>query len=190
MGFLGEISGDVGKRILQVRETEKLNQEEFANKLGLTKSAISGYETGRRVPAKAILKSIAQTFSYNENWLFRGTGDPKHFEIYEGLHAIFAHFNCSDFERDFLGKYFGMTEKDRHLFCNYMNYLFGTDSHEISPENDIIHDVLLELKEERSEQDADEEAARQRAGDLYVKERQKEEKPDVPVSSANESAAG
>ena len=42
MGFIGEISGDVGKRILQVRETEKLNQEEFANKLGLTKSAISG----------------------------------------------------------------------------------------------------------------------------------------------------
>ena len=60
MGFIGEISGDVGKRILQVRETEKLNQEEFANRLGLTKSAISGYETGRRVPTKAILKSIAQ----------------------------------------------------------------------------------------------------------------------------------
>jgi transcriptional regulator with XRE-family HTH domain len=188
MGFIGEISGDVGKRILQVRETEKLNQEEFANRLGLTKSAISGYETGRRVPTKAILKSIAQIFSYNENWLFRGDGDPKHFEIYEGLHAVFSHFRCSDFERDFLGKYFGMAEKDRHLFCYYMNYLFGADSHEISPENDLIHDALLELKKEHSTQDTDEETARQRAGDLYVKEHQKEEKLDAPASSANGSA--
>ena len=164
MGFIGEISGDVGKRILQVRETEKLNQEEFANKLGLT------------------------IFSYNENWLFRGDGDPKHFEIYEGLHAVFSHFRCSDFERDFLGKYFGMAEKDRHLFCYYMNYLFGADSHEISPENDLIHDALLELKKEHSTQDTDEETARQRAGDLYVKEHQKEEKLDAPASSANGSA--
>lgn len=190
MGFIGEISGDVGKRILQVREAEKMNQEDFANKLGLTKSAISGYETGRRIPTKAVLKSIAQMFSYNENWLFRGSGDPKQFEIYEGLHAVFSHFNCSDFERDFLGKYFGMTEKDRHLFCYYMNYLFGADSRETSPENDLIHDALLELEKEHHGQGTDEETARQRAGDLYIKERQKEEKPDTSASSANGSAVG
>ena len=69
-----------------------------------------------------------------------------------------------------------------------MNYLFGADSHEISPENDLIHDALLELKKEHSTQDTDEETARQRAGDLYVKEHQKEEKLDAPASSANGSA--
>lgn len=177
MGFIGEISDDVGKRILQIREKEKLSQEDFANKLGLTKSAISGYETGRRIPTKAVLKAIAQVFSYNENWLFRGSGAPKQFEIHEGLHAVFSHFHCSDFEREFLSKYFGMAEKDRDLFCYYMKYLFGADSHEISPDDS-------------NAQKTDSKPMRERAADLYSEQEQKEEKPDAPASSANGSAVG
>jgi len=184
----------VGKRILQIREEAGLKQEEFAESLGLTKSAISGYETGRRVPSNAILKSIAQTFSYNENWLLYGNGNPKTFEIYEGLHAVFTHFKCSDYERAFLGKYFGMGEKDRHLFCHYMNYLFRDIPHEFDPEQDLIQDALLELQNESTSETPttsdDVEALAQMAAELTREQAVIEKKPDVSASSAKESDVG
>lgn len=187
-------NNDVGNRILQVREAEGLKQDEFAESIGLTKSAISGYETGRRVPSNAILKTIAQTFSYNENWLMYGVGDPKTFEIYEGLHAVFAHFKCSDYERAFLGKYFGMSPKDRNLFCCYLDHLFGNTPHEISPEQDLIQDVLLELQNETTSETQmasdDVEALAQRAAEITREQAIVEKKPDASVSSVKESDVG
>ena len=149
------IGNDIGKRILYIREKEGMSQEEFARKLGLTKSAISGYETGRRTPPNAILKSIAQTFSYSENWLFYGTGDSKLLKMDEGLCEIFSYFKCTEFETDFLRKYFNMSRKERDLFCHYMNYLFGDASLEKSTASDIILDVMQKEPKDRTNEETE-----------------------------------
>lgn len=62
-------------RIKELRKSLGLNQTEFGEKLGVTTSAISGYELGTRVPSDAIIKSICREYGVNETWLRTGAGD-------------------------------------------------------------------------------------------------------------------
>ena len=115
----------MGERILFVRENcGDLSQEEFAKRLGMTKSAISGYETERRVPTESVLKHIAREFHVDEDWLMNGNGEP--FEPDDGdiLEDIFHRFNCSEFERAFLKEYLFLPERDRLEFSAYLEHLF------------------------------------------------------------------
>lgn len=116
---------NMGERILYVRENcGDLSQEEFAQKLGLTKSAISGYETGRRIPPDNVLKHIACEFGIDEDWLRFGNGEPFVPTPDDYLEGVFNQFECSDFERAFLGSYFSLSEKERRVFCGYLESVF------------------------------------------------------------------
>lgn len=70
----------MNSRIKELRKALKLSQDEFGAKLGITNTAISGYESGRRSPTEQIILSICRTFNVNENWLRYGEG-----EIFEDL---------------------------------------------------------------------------------------------------------
>lgn len=50
---------DVGKMIAQIRKERGLSQMQLADRLGLTKQAISNYENGRREPDYVTLEAIA-----------------------------------------------------------------------------------------------------------------------------------
>lgn len=54
---------DVGKRIQQAREEAGLSQEELASMLGLTQSALSNYELGKRRLHLANLQEIARNLN-------------------------------------------------------------------------------------------------------------------------------
>ena len=62
-------------RIKELRKSLGLNQTEFGARLGITPSAISGYEIGTRVPSDAIILSICREFGCNETWLRAGEGE-------------------------------------------------------------------------------------------------------------------
>ncbi len=115
----------MGERILFVRENcGDLSQEEFASKLGLTKSAISGYETERRVPPDNVIKHIACVFNIDEDWLRDGVGEPFFPTPDDAIEMLFEQFGCSDFEKAFLSAYFDMPDKDRCKFSKYLEQLF------------------------------------------------------------------
>ena len=59
-------------RISFVRKSEKLNQQEFANRLGLTKNFISLLETGDRKPSDRTISDICRIFNIQEDWLRYG----------------------------------------------------------------------------------------------------------------------
>ena len=61
-------------RIKQVREQNKLSLTKFADALGLTVSAVSLYESGKREPSNAVLTSMAKTFNVSFAWLKTGEG--------------------------------------------------------------------------------------------------------------------
>ncbi len=113
----------ISERILFARESCGLNQEEFARRLKMTKSAISGYETGRRIPPDSVLHTISLTFGFDEDWLKYGIGDPVAPNPDDALEELFKQFGCSDFERAFLFSYFSMSDKDRMTFCAYAKEL-------------------------------------------------------------------
>ena len=53
---------DVGSRIKELRVSQKITQNDFASRLGVTKSAISSYENGSRLPSYDILIKISRIF--------------------------------------------------------------------------------------------------------------------------------
>lgn len=53
---------ELGNRIKELRTARKMTQAEFADRLGVTKSAISSYENGSRLPSYDILIKIARVF--------------------------------------------------------------------------------------------------------------------------------
>lgn len=60
-------------RIKEIREIEKLTQEEFGKKIGSARNTIANYENGNRKPSNAVITSICREFNINEEWLRNGT---------------------------------------------------------------------------------------------------------------------
>ncbi|MBQ7355381.1 MAG: helix-turn-helix transcriptional regulator [Clostridia bacterium] len=65
----------MGSRIRELRKTLKLNQSEFASRIGSVQNTITGYETGRREPSNQVVTLICREFNINEDWLRTGEGE-------------------------------------------------------------------------------------------------------------------
>ena len=64
----------LNSRLKELRKSVNLTQTEFADKLGLAQNSIASYESGRRTPNEAIVKSICREFNVNQDWLVNGNG--------------------------------------------------------------------------------------------------------------------
>lgn len=65
----------MNQRLKLVRKKLGLTQEEFADRLGIKRTAISNYEIGRNVPIDAVLSLICREFGVNAEWLRTGSGE-------------------------------------------------------------------------------------------------------------------
>lgn len=66
----------MNSRIRKVRTDNGLKQDDFAERLGLTKNFISLIETGGRDPSDRTVSDICRIFNVNEVWLRTGDGEP------------------------------------------------------------------------------------------------------------------
>lgn len=62
-------------RIKKIRKTFDLTQQAFAERLGVKRNNIAGYEIGSRSPSDAVISLICREFNINEEWLRNGTGE-------------------------------------------------------------------------------------------------------------------
>lgn len=62
-------------RVLLIREKKELSQEEFGERIGVTKSTISLIERKLRNPSERVIRDICREFNVNEEWLRNGTGE-------------------------------------------------------------------------------------------------------------------
>lgn len=62
----------MNKRIAMVRKQSGLNQQDFAEKIGLTKNYVSLMETGARSPSDRTISDICRIFDVQEDWLRNG----------------------------------------------------------------------------------------------------------------------
>lgn len=62
----------LNQRIIQARRIRNLSQANLAERLGVTRTAISHWETGRSNPSTKHLESIAQILGIDANWLISG----------------------------------------------------------------------------------------------------------------------
>ena len=65
----------MNQRLKGLRKQLGLTQEEFADRLGVKRSAISNYEIGRNEPIDAVISLICREFNVSEQWLRTGEGE-------------------------------------------------------------------------------------------------------------------
>lgn len=62
-------------RIRIVRESERLTQAEFGERLNLSRSFVCALENGQREPGPRTILDICREFQISENWLRTGDGE-------------------------------------------------------------------------------------------------------------------
>lgn len=102
------------KRINQVRISQGLTQDIFADKLKVSKNYISQIENGRKVPSERLIDDICEKFSVNNIWLTTGNG-----EIYAPKDGQFSTIlseledSDDDFIKDLISVYMELDEDSK-----------------------------------------------------------------------------
>lgn len=65
------------ERLKEIRIVRKMNLFQLAEKLGLTKQAISNYEHGKSMPSSEIISKMLNIFDISRNYLSKDTIEPK-----------------------------------------------------------------------------------------------------------------
>ena len=65
----------VGDRIKAIRLENGMTQQQFADRLDMTRGAISNYEIGRNMPFDATIALICDRFGVSRRWLETGEGE-------------------------------------------------------------------------------------------------------------------
>lgn len=77
-----------GERVKSVRRAKEMSMEQFGEKLGVTKTAISYVENDKRNLTEQMLKSICREFNVNEDWLRTGVGGRENMFIPEDMRYL------------------------------------------------------------------------------------------------------
>lgn len=65
----------MNNRIVQLRKSREWTQDEFAEKMGISKNYVSLIENGKKKPGDRLISDICREFNVNEKWLRDGIGD-------------------------------------------------------------------------------------------------------------------
>lgn len=111
--------GEFAKRLKKLRTDKFLTQDELAPELGISRSTLGMYETGKREPDFETLETIADFFNVDMNYLIGYSDDPHDWEKIgnnAGIHP----------PKDYEGSYedyvkFKMYEEQDALIDSYYN---------------------------------------------------------------------
>lgn len=66
----------LAERIAYIQKHSKLNQTEFASRIGISQQYLSQICNGKKIPSDRTIQDICREFDCNEVWLRTGEGDP------------------------------------------------------------------------------------------------------------------
>ena len=66
----------INERIREVRKMLKMNQNQFAKELGVSRTHVSNMENGNDNPSSSLIKLLCVRFNIDETWLVEGIGSP------------------------------------------------------------------------------------------------------------------
>lgn len=161
------------ERIKKLRKALDLTQQEFADRLGISRGNIATYETRDGNPGDAVISLICREFNVSEAWLRTGEGEmfikqTRNEEIAAFMDSILC--GGSDFRQQFISVLTRMTTEEWAM----------------------LEKKALELLEEVQKTEAGKKAAQEKAAFMKMADSQYdlEEGPDTPASSASGSGAG
>lgn len=147
---------DINSRVKELREALKLNQEEFGNAIGLSKSGISNIENGIRNVTEKHIKLICHEFPVSENWLRYGQGEMFVQPETLSLDEYAAKNNLTELELDIIKGYMELDSDIRKVIISHFKSIFDkhseiTATKEEDPETIINNEVESYRKELEAE---------------------------------------
>lgn len=65
----------MNERIKEIRKDNNINQETFAESLGLSRNMVAQVETSKAIFSDRTIRDICRIYNVNEEWLRSGSGD-------------------------------------------------------------------------------------------------------------------
>ncbi len=116
----------MNERLLELRTVYlKLSQEEFGNKIGVSRAAVSRYESGDRSLSESILLSICRVFHVNYHWLVYDEGDPFSNVPETVVDEIAEEYELDEIDRKMLEKYLSLSRNQRQVIKDYLRSVFN-----------------------------------------------------------------
>lgn len=105
----------VGDNIKKIREELGLTQQKFAERIGITQSAIAGAESGKRALSRQALLAISREFGVRLEWLETGEGEKYAQRDTTILAKLSAAYNLSPKSRALIENYLKLPPDVRDL---------------------------------------------------------------------------
>lgn len=67
----------MNNRFKEIREAFSITQQQFADKINLSRNFVAQIEMGTKIPSERTIKDICREFNINEEWLTDGIGEMK-----------------------------------------------------------------------------------------------------------------
>ncbi|MGC6769583.1 helix-turn-helix domain-containing protein [Enterococcus sp. LJL128] len=84
-------------RLIELRKSLRLNQEDFGTRLGVTKSTVSNWEKGKRIIPESTRRLMIKEFNVDPLWLDTGKGN-MFSESEDAIMRLFDEVNFGDNE--------------------------------------------------------------------------------------------
>lgn len=158
----------LSEKIKELRKATGLTQQEFAEKVGVARNNLAGYETGRREPSAAVMELIVTKLNVSEAWLRTGEGDPFNPTPETVIDELVKEYHLDNVDREIIKQFIDLKPEERKIIKDYIQRV-------------AQH---IEATDKTLEQEADEFAAKAR--EQFISEKKRESQ----ALSAKESDVG
>lgn len=140
----------IGERIKELRLNQKprMSQEQFAQKIGATSTAISRYESNLREVPSTIIHSICREYGINREWLISGKGEMIVKTDSQTLDKIARRYSASHTFRAMLDVYAQMDEDGQRAVERYIELLANALATGKDPSAVNYEEVLAQKSDE------------------------------------------
>lgn len=140
-------------RIKKIRAYHELNQERFAESLGIGQSTLAMLEVGKRDILDRHIKTICSIYNVDEDWLRTGEGKMFVQQTEFSLDGYAKKNNISELEIDIIKSYMEVDANIRNGILSHFKNVFASHAEtaattEIDPKKQKLIDYELELDAE------------------------------------------
>ncbi|ALS16889.1 helix-turn-helix domain-containing protein [Clostridium butyricum] len=152
---------EIFERIKYLRKSIlKISQEEFAKKIGLSRSNIGNIEVGRINVTDRVISDIVNQYNVNNDWLINGTEPMFIKTANELVDQIASKYNFSVAEKQALQAYVELSDSDREkiseLIQNIFSGFFKLNNEEAATTEDTsTNNIDYEVESYRKELEAE-----------------------------------
>ncbi len=111
----------IAKRIVEIRTLLNLTQTDLAEKLKISKSAVSHMERGERSVTERTISDICEKLNVNRKWLTDGVGDVfTEAETESVLDLLKKEYNLDGLDIEIIRSYLCMSPIERQVFKDFI----------------------------------------------------------------------